>query len=103
MKLAFQVSAQELLNAGAPLTAIRHGYRPHDVYTEVIKTKTVADATDAYVAYEATGSARDNHYYTLPAKDANGDAVSAVAADATKKVVWGGSIKDSFVLVTAKA
>jgi hypothetical protein len=100
MKLAFKVSAQELLEAGAPLTAIRQSYRPHDHYTEVTKTKTVAGATDAYIAYEATGSARDNFYYVLPAKDSAGEEVVAVAPSDTKTVVWKGSIKDSYVLVT---
>lgn len=100
MKLAFKVTAQELLTAGAPLTAIRQSYRPHDVYAEVVKTKTTGDATDAYIAYEAEDSARDHFYYTLPAKNAAGNEVEVVASSATKKVVWGGSIKDSYVLVS---
>lgn len=100
MKLAFKVTAQELLTAGAPLTAIRQSYRPHDVYTEKVVAHTpVEGATDAKVVYEATGSARDNFYYTLPAKNEAGAEVEVVASGATKKVVWGGSIKDSYVLV----
>lgn len=104
MTIAFKVSAQELLNAGAPLTAIRQSYRPHDVYAEKVKEAKVlegSNVTDAQVYYEASGSARDNFFYTLPAKTSSGAAVTAVAANDTKTVVWGGSIKDSYVLVTS--
>jgi hypothetical protein len=103
MTIAFKVSAQELLNAGAPLTAIRQSYRPHDAYSEKVAEKKVLEGyatTDAQVYYEAIGSARDNFFYTLPAKGANGAAVASISSDATKEVVWGGSIKDSYVLVT---
>ena len=110
MKLAFKVSAQELLNAGAPLTAIRQSYRAHDVYTEEVVATTGelpaetngANTTvaDAKIRYKATGSARDNFFYYLPAKNSSGADVTAVASNDTKKVIWGGSIKDSYVLVT---
>jgi phage/plasmid primase-like uncharacterized protein len=109
MKLAFKVTAQELLNAGAPLTAIRQSYRSHDVYDEQVIAKKGSyltedgeqtTVTDAKVIYKAVGSARDNFYYTLPAKDSAGEEVEFVEEDATKKVIWGGSIKDSYVLVS---
>lgn len=102
MKIAFKVSAQELLDKGAPLTAIRQSYRPYDVYTEKAVSEEVIDGVrDAKIIYESSGSARDNHFYYLPAKDADGNDVTAVAANAVKTVVWGGSIKDSYVKVTA--
>lgn len=100
MKLAFLVSANELLAKGAPLTAIKQSYRPNDSYTEVVKTRTESGATDAYIAYEANGSARDNTYYVLPAKDASGNDVAAVTSSSTKTVVWGGSIKNSYVKIS---
>ena len=110
MTLAFKVSAQELLDAGAPLTAIRQSYRPHDAYAEQVVATTGsypaadgsgnATATDAKVVYKSVGSARDNHFYYLAAKDADGNAVTEVSEDSTLEVVWGGSIKDSYVKVT---
>lgn len=104
MTIAFKVSAQELLNAGAPLTAIRQSYRPHDAYTEKVAEKKViegSNTTDAQIFYEASGSARDNFFYTLPAKNSSGADITAVASNDSKTVVWGGSIKDSYVLVTS--
>lgn len=91
-KLGVFVSAQELLEAGATKSAVRQYYRKNDVYTEV-QGEELCDVT-----YHAEGSARENHFYFLPAKkNATEDAASI---GSVTKVVWGGSIKDSYVLVT---
>lgn len=92
-KLTVAVSADELLKAGAPKTAVRQYYRKNDVYEEV------KDPEDSFnVTYVAEGSARQNHFYVLPAKTAAGEEAESIAT--IGKVVWGGSIKDSYVLVT---
>lgn len=102
MKIYIQVSAQDLLKAGAPLTAIRQSYRTYDKYTEVVKTKITAGATDAYIAYESTGTSRENTHYFLPAKTAAGDEATTITTDLDDAtVVWGGSIKDSYVKLAA--
>lgn len=86
------VSASELLEAGAPKSAVRQYYRKNDVYEEV-KGEEPCDVT-----YRAEGSARDNHFYFLPAKVNATTAAESIGS--VTKVVWGGSIKDSYVLVT---
>lgn len=91
-KLGVFVSAEELLRAGATKSAIRQYYRKNDVYTEV-KGDEPCDVT-----YVAEGSARAQHFYVLPAKKSATEFATAIAA--VTKVVWGGSIKDSYVLVT---
>jgi hypothetical protein len=92
-KLGVFVSAQELLEAGATKSAIRQYYRKNDVYTEV-RGEELCDVT--YQANE--GPARANHMYFLPAKvSATQDATTIIGIT---KVVWGGSIKDSYVLVS---
>ena len=91
-KFGVFVTAADLLNAGAPKTAVRQSYRKNGVYTEV-QGEELCDVT-----YQAQGSARENHLYFLPAKTAAG--VDAAAIKTVTKVVWGGSIKDSYVEVT---
>lgn len=91
-KLGVFVTAEDLLNAGAPKTAVRQSYRKNDVYTEV-QGEELCDVT-----YKAEGSARKNHLYFLPAKTSVG--ADATAIKTVTKVVWGGSIKDSYVEVT---
>lgn len=102
MKLCYLVSAQELLDAGAPLSAIRQSYRSIDGFAEkVIAVTPVEGATDAKVVYTADKSARENTYYTLPAKVLKGETlVDATETGSEAKVVYGGSIKDSYVLIT---
>ena len=91
-KLGVFVTAEDLLNAGAPKSAVRQYYRKNDVYTE--------DQGDCHcdVVYKAEGSARENHFYFLPAKTSAG--VDAAKILTVTRVVWGGSIKDSYVEVT---
>ena len=91
-KLGVFVSAEDLINAGAPKTAVRQYYRKNDVYTEV-HGEELCDVT-----YKAEGSARENHFYFLPAKTAAG--ADATAIENVTEVVWNGSIKDSYVEVT---
>ena len=91
-KLGVYVSAEELLKAGASKTAVRQYYRRNDEYTEV-RGDEPCDVT-----YEAEGSARANHFYVLPAK--TNATTFATSIGAVTKVVWGGSIKDSYVLVS---
>lgn len=91
-KLGVFVTAQELLDAGATKSAVRQYYRKNDVYTEV-KGDEPCDVT-----YQAEGSARENHMYFLPAKKNATDYATKI--NTVTKVVWGGSLKDSYVLVT---
>lgn len=110
MTIYFQVTATELLAAGAPLTAIRQSYRKYAGFTEkVVATKAThpletgsgtAEAVDAKVVYESTGTSKDGTVYFVPAMS-KGKPVEAVGAEDTKTLVWGGSIKDSYVEVTA--
>jgi hypothetical protein len=98
MKIYVQVSAQDLLEAGAPLTAIRQSYRTYDKYEEKVVAHTpVTGVTDAKVIYESTGTSRENTHYFLPAKTAAGAEATAVTTLTGATVVWGGSIKDSYV------
>jgi hypothetical protein len=91
-KLGVFVSAQDLLDAGAPKSAVRQYYRKNDVYEEN-KSETSCDVT-----YTAEGYARDNHLYFLPVKTSTG--AEATKIESVTKVVWKGSIKDSYVEVT---
>lgn len=102
MKLCFKVSAQELLDAGAPLNVIRQSYRDIDHFAEKIVTvEPISGVQDAKVVYTADKSARENTFYTIPAKTLeNGFLVDATATGDSAKLVYGGSIKDSYVLVT---
>lgn len=101
MTLCYKVSAQELLDAGAPLNVIRQSYRQIDGFAEkVVTTEPVAGTKDAKVVYTADKSARENTYYYVPAKKLeNGVLVDAVKTSDTAKLVYGGSIKDSYVLI----
>lgn len=102
MKIYIQVSAQALLDAGAPLTAIRQSYRTYDKYEEKVVAHTpVTGATDAKIVYESTGTSRENTHYFLPAKNAAGADVYTIGSLSGATVVWGGSIKDSYVKVTS--
>jgi hypothetical protein len=91
-KLGVFVSAEDLLKAGASKSAVRQYYRKNDVYTEN-KGDEPCDVT-----YTAEGSARQNHMYFLPAKKNATDYATKIAS--VTKVVWGGSLKDSYVLVS---
>ena len=91
-KLGVFVSAEDLLKAGATKSAVRQYYRKNDVYTEV-KGDEPCDVT-----YEAAGTARANHFYVLPAKTSATTFAESIGT--ITKVVWGGSIKDSYVLVS---
>lgn len=92
-KLGVFVTAEDLLNAGAPKTAVRQYYRKNDVYVEDKDAEHPCDVT-----YTAEGSARRNHLYFLPAKTSA--SVDAAKILTVTRVVWGGSIKDSYVEVT---
>lgn len=102
MKLCYKVSAQDLLDAGAPLNVIRQSYRKIDAFAEeIISTEPIANTKDAKVVYTADKSARENTYYYVPAKKLdNGILVDATETGDTAKLVYGGSIKDSYVLIT---
>lgn len=91
-KLGVYVSADELLKAGASKTAIRQFYRKNDVYTEV-RGDEPCDVT-----YQAEGSARENYFYVLPAKTSATEFAESIGG--VTRIVWGGSIKDSYALVT---
>lgn len=101
MKLYFKVTAQDLLDAGAPLNVIRQSYRQIDGFAEkVITTEPITGTKDAKVVYTADKSARENTYYYVPAKKLdNGVLVDATKTSDTAKLVYGGSIKDSYVLI----
>lgn len=103
MKICYAVSAQELLEAGAPLNVIRQSYRKIDGFAEeVVTTEPIAGTKDAKTVYTAYKSAREDFYYTLPAKkEQDGKLVDADKASTDAKVVYGGSIKDSYVLVNS--
>lgn len=101
MKLCFKVSAQELLDAGAPLNVIRQSYRQIDGFAEqVVTTEPIAGTKDAKVVYTADKSARENTFYYVPAKKLSGGVlVEATETGDSAKLVYGGSIKDSYVLI----
>lgn len=91
-KLGVFVSAEDLLKAGATKSAIRQFYRKNDTYEEV-RGEEICDVT-----YVAEGSARANYFYVLPAKKSATEFAASIKS--VTKVVWGGSLKDSYVLVT---
>ena len=98
MKIYIPVSAQALLDAGAPLTAIRQSYRTYDKYEEKVVAHTpVTGATDAKIVYESTGTSRENTHYFLPVKTSAGADAYTIGSLSGATVVWGGSIKDSYV------
>ena len=91
-KLAVFVTAEELIEAGAPKSAVRQSFRKNDAYVEV------AGEAPQDTAYEAVGSAMQNHIYAIPAKKSA--TVFATKIVSVTKIVWGGSLKDSYALVT---
>lgn len=102
MQIYIRVTAQDLLDAGAPLNVIRQSYRKQAGFEEKVKTESLVEGvTDAKIVYEATSTSREQTYYYLPAKTDAKTVATAVASGSDLKVVYGGSIKDSYVLVTA--
>lgn len=117
MKLTFKVTAQELIDAGASVTQVRQGYRKDDNFVEETVAlqianlpdsqtgTTVANTIDALTRYKSTGSFRDSYFYTLPAINSTdgSEILNPVANITAAAIVWGGSVKDSYVLVTLGA
>ena len=101
MKLCYIVSAQELINAGAPLSVIRQSYRACGGFKEnVVEVQPITGVKDGKIVYACNGSSKDNTFYTVPAKKlSDGALIDATATGSTATLVYKNSIKDSYVLI----
>lgn len=89
-KLGVFVSAAELVKAGAPKNAVKQELRKNDNYVEA-KDEDVRFG----IIYKTNGT---SDVYVLPAKKSATEYAEKIAS--VTEVVWGGSIRDSYVLVS---